>query len=54
MSAYYVEVCGVFLGFVRPFMGGLLVMPAGTGKIGWGWGYGGPVVALERARKEQG
>lgn len=47
MKATYIETWGVFLGFVVPCMGGLLVIPHGKGIIRWTWGYDGPVAALE-------
>lgn len=50
MKACYIETWGVFLGFVVPCMGGLLVCPSGTGRIGWTWGYNGAIAALQEMR----
>jgi hypothetical protein len=52
MAAYLIEVWGVYLGMVRPFMGGILVIPASRGTVSWTWGYDGPVAALDAAREE--
>jgi hypothetical protein len=52
MKAHYIETWGVYLGMVIPCMGGLLVSPAGTGRIGWTWGYAGPIDAIESIREE--
>jgi len=49
MRATVIEVMGVRLGMVRPFMGGLLLAPAGSKVLHWTWGYQGAEEALLEA-----
>lgn len=37
MKAFYIETCGVFLGFARRLMGGVIFVSAD--RIEWGWSY---------------